>query len=256
MIKRVLLTIFIAIFLGALCTGYFYHVSKLERAQRGDFVCQKIEIAVQDSVINKIITSEKIGQIIGDDYLGGAVDSIPLHEIEMKLEALGEVLGSEVYTTSHSLVIEVEPRTAALRMITNGNQHFYCDGTGYIFPVESKVNTPVVTGFIPVSMGKNFKGYAKDSRERKWLESLLEITSYIEEHHYWKEMTSHLNVDERGKIELYPTSGQVRFIFGNSENIPEKFRKIEMWYKAIAPLEKAAQYSAVNLEYDNQIICR
>lgn len=256
MIKRILLTTMIVIIVGGLCAGYFYHVGKLECEHRQDFVCRRVEIAVQDSVVNKIITSEKISQIIGPDFHGRKLDSIPLHRIEMQLEGLGEVLGSEVYTTSDALIVKVRPRTATLRLVTQGNQHFYCDETGYLFPVESAVNTPVVTGNIPVSMGKNFKGYSKDYREMNWLKGILEVTSYIENHHYWKETTSHLNVNDSGEIELYPTFGQVYFILGKAEDLPDKFKRMELWYKAIAPLEKAAQYSVVDLKYDNQIICR
>lgn len=256
MIKRILLTTVIALIVSALCVGYFYHVGKMERAERKATVCRRMEIAVQDSTVNRIINSGKIHEIVGDGCLGKTMDSLPLHAIEMQLEGLGEVLGSEVYTTSETLVIKVRPRTAALHLITRGNQHFYCDETGYIFPVESAVNTPVVTGNIPVSMGKNFKGYPRDSREMHWVKGMLELTSYIEGHHYWKELTSYLNVNEKGETELYPTVGNVHFIIGQAEDIPVKFKKMELWYKAIAPLEKAAQYSVVNLEYDNQIICR
>lgn len=256
MFKRILLTSLISIVLVALCGGYFYHVGKLERERRQKFVCKKIDIAVEDSLINKIITSEKIGEIVGNSYLQEELDSIPLHLIEMTVNNLGEVLSSEVYTTAESLVIRVKPRSAALRFITKGNQHFYCDETGYVFPVESKVNKPVVTGNIPVHMGKNFKGYSNDPRENQWIASLLQLVSYIEEHHYWKEMTSHLNINDKGEIELYPTSGNVYFIIGKAEDIPDKFKRMELWYKAIAPLEKAANYTVVNLEYDNQIICR
>ena len=256
MIKRILLSTAIAITVLGLCGGYFYHVSRIERSGRDSLICRNIEISVRDSAINRIITASQIRSVIGDGFLGMAVNSIDLNEVETRIDSLGEVLFSRVYPTSNSMIIEVMPRTAAVRFITDGGQHYYSDATGFLFPVESSVNTPVVTGKIPLRTGKNFKGYSIDPQERQWLKGILRFTSYIESNSYWKEMTSHVNIDEKGEIELYPLKGNVKFQFGKPEDLTEKFAKMELWYKAIAPTPKAASYSSVNLKYDNQIICR
>jgi len=256
MIKRVLLTILISVVVLGLSGGYFYHVSGVERTGREEFVCKTIDIAVRDSAVNRIITSSQIRELIGEEYLGMAVDSINLNTIETRIDSLGEVISSQVYATNNALIVRVEPRTAAVRFITDGGYQFYSDATGYIFPVESSVNTPVITGAIPVRIGKNFKGYSSDPFERRWIERMLTLTDYIENNAYWSTMTSHLNVDGKGDIELYPLSGNVKFIFGKPEDIAEKFSKMETWYKVIAPTEKAKDYTLVNLKYDNQIICR
>jgi len=256
MIKRVLLTIAAAIVVLGLSTGYFYHVGKVERLNRNQFVCEAINIAVHDSATNKIITSGQIRAILGESYIGMPVASINLNAIENTLDSLGEVLSCEVYATCNSLEIRVQPRTATVRFITDGGHHYYCDSTGFIFPVESSVSTPVVTGRIPLKCGKNFKGYSNDPQERKWLKEIIGLTSFIEQDDYWKELTSHLNINEKGDIELYPTKGAIRFILGQADDKERKFEKVELWYKAIAPQEKASDYTEVILKYDNQIICK
>ena len=256
MIKRVLLTIATTIAVLGLCTGYFYHTGKYERDHRNSFVCKAVNVAVRDSVHNRIITSVAIKEILGGSYIGMPLDSINLNEIELKLNAMGEILSSEAYVTDKSLEIFVDPRTAAVRFITERGHQFYCDATGYIFPVNSSVNTPVVTGKIPLRCGSDFKGYSNDRRERTWLDGILKLTSYIEKDRYWRELTSHLDINENGEIVLYPAYGNIHFLWGKPEDTEKKFEKAELWYKAIAPLEKAAKYTEVDLKYDNQIICR
>ena len=55
---------------------------------------------------------------------------------------------------------------------------------------------------------------------------------------------------------LVPREGKERFLFGQPENISEKFRKMEMYYRSILPEKGSDAYTTVSVEYDGQIVCR
>jgi len=64
-----------------------------------------------------------------------------------------------------------------------------------------------------------------------------------------------ITVSDEGDIVLFPTSGNESFIFGQPENIEDKFSRIHKYYSHI----KAAKgdiYGTVNVKYKGQIICR
>ena len=72
----------------------------------------------------------------------------------------------------------------------------------------------------------------------------------------WKDKIVQITVHDHGELMLVPREGKERFLFGQPENISEKFRKMEMYYRSILPEKGSDAYTTVSVEYDGQIVCR
>jgi cell division protein FtsQ len=69
-------------------------------------------------------------------------------------------------------------------------------------------------------------------------------------------MIQQIYVNTKKEIELYATIGNHKIVFGNSEDIPEKFNKLKMFYKeGLNSIDAWNKYSIVNLKYKNQVVC-
>ena len=65
-----------------------------------------------------------------------------------------------------------------------------------------------------------------------------------------------IKVESNGDLVVVPAEGKERFIVGRPEAIPEKFAKINEYYRRIKPSVEEDMYSSVNVKYKGQIICR
>lgn len=231
------------------------------REMRREATCQKLKVTIIDSAYLGFVNKNDIKQIIDREYgiyTGQRLDSVNLRKIEKILEKKTSILKGEAYTTRdgvlHILIAQREP---IIRFKTN-NGGYYSDEKGYIFPLHKdyKASVRSIEGNVPLDVPEGYKGEAKTKAEKKWLYGALELINYINSHDFWNKGIKDIAVGEDGDIFLKPRSGTEKFVLGKPEDIEKKFRKIEDYYKYIAPSKEEGYYSYVNVKYDGQIICR
>ena len=247
MLKRILLTSLTIALVAGLCAGYFYHVGTHVREQRRGALCSGVGIRVCDSASNRLVCCSDVERMLGEfaACTGVSIDSVDLHGIEEHLDSQGEILKSQAYMLKDgTLRIDVRQRQAVVRFLTDGGYSFYSDPEGFVFPVTSIVDVPLVTGNLPHRPGK------------RWLASMIELTSYIESRDYWRKMIGQIDVEDNGDIVLYPREGGIRILFGDAGEVADKFSRIEKYYRCIVPARKDRPCSEVSVKYRNQIICK
>ena len=231
------------------------------RSQRGQIVCRKIEVVVQDSMDIRFISSEEIVRSIRKEYgrcIGMKLDSIDLVKIENLIDNKSAVLKSQAYTTKDSVLhIEVSQRKPLVRF-QKGKSGFYADEEGYVFPLQSTYapHIQIVDGNIPVKVAEGHKGEIEDPKSREWLLDMIEMVRYIESSKDWKRVIVQIHVNKDGNIVLVPREGKEKFIFGYPDNIEEKFEKFRKYYTAIIPEAGKEKYKTVDLRFKGQIICK
>lgn len=258
MLKRILLTTLFVLLTAAAGTGYFLFAGDYVRAREDAEVCDAIDVVIRDSLENALVSRSDVLDFIdgGRQILGHRRDSILIDSLEKRLLQRGEIRYAEIFTDNGgNLRIELLQRHASIRLSGEGRE-FYSDSTGYLFPVYNKTDVPLVTGFIPVSYTPGQKGYPSSERELAWMRDMAGLVSYIENHYYWHKTIEQIDIEKNGDIVFYMRDAAQRFIFGDFTDIPGKFAKMATYYKGIAPLPEAADYTTVNLKYDKQIICR
>lgn len=258
MLKRILLTTLFCLLAAGLGGGYFYHASTYARERSQEETCRSIDIVIKDSLTDGLVTCRDILGFLngGNGIIGTKMQDIDYFAIERNLAAQGEIRGVEAYGTNDGTVcVELLQRCAKMRFISSCGD-FYCDSTGYIFPVAKKADVPVVTGRIPVTFNEGYKGYPLNKKEMEWISGALELGEYIERHWYWHNQIEQVDVAENGDIVLFTREGEHKFIFGDFSDIDGKFAKIATFYRNIEPQSGERDYRTVNIKYNNQIICK
>lgn len=243
------------IFVAGTCV-LFYTV----REGRLQKTCERLQVEFTDSL--KFVSEKNVRDYIDKAYgryIGSRIDSVELDKIESLLESKSAIMNCEAWTTDDgTLHVGISQRTPSLRLMYSDTEGFYCDATGYIFPLHSTYTAPVPTikGNIPVRPEKGYKGFAEKESERKWLQGLLSMQEYIDKNAKRKDLVKEVSVANNGDLILSTTAGEETFIFGRACDIEEKFDKIDKYYAYIRPNKTEENYKIVNLKYKKQIICR
>ncbi len=85
--------------------------------------------------------------------------------------------------------------------------------------------------------------------------NIYKVASYINNNNFFKAQIEQIYVNKEGYMELIPKLGSQIIIFGNAENIEEKFNKLLIVYKKAFNKLGWDKYKLINLTYENQVVC-
>ena len=242
--------------LAAAAGAYFWFARDLYQKSQPSQVCKSVKVTLLDSSLNKFISKEEVVGII-DRFLGPSVgkniDSLKLGQIEALLNHRSVVKESQAYVTRDGQMrIEIRQRKPVVR-IEAPNGGFYIDETAYIFPLipDHPSYVPVITGNIP----ENFLEEESPTDTTALIGKMLEMGLFLEQHPFWNNQIEEIFINDEGDAELVARAGDQRIIFGDFDNIPEKFSKLASFYQYIVPKTGWDKYACVNLKYRGQIVC-
>jgi len=89
----------------------------------------------------------------------------------------------------------------------------------------------------------------------KPLYKVYRLTQYILKDEFWKAMIEEIFVNSNGDIELFTKVGDQTVIFGDIDNMSEKFAKLLVFYKRELNKIGWTKYKTINLKYKNQVVC-
>jgi len=258
MLKKILIITCYVLLFGAVC-AYFVFSTIITRNKQRNETCKEIKVIIRDSAQIKFISSQEIVGLIAENGITAGesrLRHINNNQLELMLNKKTAVKNSEVsYTRDGVLRVDISQRKPILRLETiNGG--FYMDETSYIFPLVNSYApfVPIVSGEIPLTILPGYHGIVKDNIE--WAMALRDLGIYIAERDCWNTLVEQIYVDEKGILNIIPRTGDYEIIFGNLEKIDNKFRKLYAFYKDILPSAGEEKYCSVNLQFDNQIVCK
>ncbi|MBQ9660095.1 MAG: hypothetical protein IJV37_02360 [Bacteroidales bacterium] len=237
-------------------TGFlFRHV----RQEQSSLVCGTLAVHFADSL--RFVNEEDVRNYLDANYgpyIGERLDSVQLYRIEALLESHSSVIRSEAWTTGDGVLhIDITQRAPVLRF-QNGQNGFYVDGQGFIFPLHDSftASVPVVEGAIPVDLPAGYKGEAPDDFSRRWIGGVLEMNRIVSQSRSWQRSIKHVRVRPNGDLLLTLDGRSEEFIVGQPEGIADKLTRIDRYLGLIAPSRPEGYYRTVNVKYNQQIICR
>ncbi len=256
-IKNILLWFFLA--------AYLVVILGFVAEGRKHIICNKVEIVVENEEMNRFLKQEDIKKAI-DHFkirqLGVPIDSVDTYLAEKIVDKNPAVRSSAAYTTiDGKFLIEVEQRKPILRVVDKKLLNYYIDNTGQIIPVtgQSASLTLLANGNInepfEVISGKNIFPSNKDSILRpNVIYELFSLAKYIDKDDFWRSQIEQIYVDSHGEMQLVPRVGSQIIIFGHSDDLDNKFKKLKSLYRAFNQIGWN-QYKTINLKYKDQIVC-
>lgn len=222
--------------------------------------CTKVIINVEDESTNGFLSADEIKRILERNRLypyKKRMDDINPRDIEDKLKDSPFVNTAQCYKTKDGCVfVSITQRLPIIRVKNVSGDDYYLDDHGGIMP-NSKYTSDLIiaTGYIS-------KWYA-----RRYL-SLLAIEIMKDE--FWRNQIVQINIRRDLGVELVPRVGdhivylgslpQTKYINRRKAMIAgfvdQKLDRLRKFYKYGLSQAGWNKYSYIDLEFDNQIICK
>ncbi len=187
-----------------------------------------------------------------DYVLGLPIGEVDLKLLERRLEEHSFVEEAQVaYDLRGNLLVDIDQSKPIARIYDPRGPDNYINFNGKLLPFNSKhtARVPLLELDKKVSWEENLNETEEGAR-------LFELLNYIEADEFWKAQIAHLILKKNGDIEMIPQVTKQKIVFGTPEDIEDKFRRLEVFYKDILPNKGWNTYAVVNLKFKDQIVCK
>lgn len=223
-------------------------------------VCTQVNINIEDEATNGFISAAEIKNRLEKSRLyplSKLMQSINTRVIEETLEQSPFVKNVECYKTEDGHVsIALTQRMPTVRIKADNGDDYYIDDNHSVMP-NSKYTSDLI-----IATGHISKWYA-----RHYIAYLAENLMANE---FWKNQIVQINVLPNKGVELVPRVGNHIVYIGQlpetqyvnlrqrliSEYVTKKMDRLEKFYKYGLSQAGWNKYSYINIEFDNQIICK
>lgn len=192
---------------------------------------------------NLFITNQTVSKLLIQNY--GGVKNLPketldLNKLENTLKSNPMIKTAEVYVTVNgNLNAEIEQKTPIARVSTNAS--YYIDDDGFYMPLSSNYSArvPLVTGYI----------------EKNNLSSVYKVAKKIKSDDFLK--INVIEIHQSISEDIYIKLRQCNFLvkIGDVKFLDKKINNLKAFYQKSLKEKTLNNYSKVNLEFDNQVVC-
>lgn len=192
---------------------------------------------------------------------GQTYDDLNCLEIESYLADLPEVKTVNVYShLGGKWSIDVVLRQPIARIFNLDGSSCYLDKDGTLMPLSTNFSAHVlaVTGNInEIDFSKDVNTIINNDSLKtiEILDDLYRLSSYVCSDEFLSAQFTQVHINPYNEFELIPRVGDHRVLFGEAENIPGKFKKLELFYTEGISRAGWEEYDTINVMYANQVVC-
>ncbi|MEO8150544.1 MAG: hypothetical protein ABI723_23130 [Bacteroidia bacterium] len=234
--------------------------------KQNDVKCNAVQIDIADDAGNYFIENNDVLELLnskGKQPLGKPINEINTALLETIINTNPFVANAEVFSTLNGkLNIRVKQRTPIIRIINTEGENFYIDDEGYLMPVSDKYtpNVIVASGVINERYTrrriKEQAFIANDTANKKLIiEQLYAIAEYLQRDSVANALFTQVYVNENNEIELISRIGDQNILIGDAGDLEKKIEKLLVFYRKGLNKTGWTQYSTINLEFENQVVC-
>lgn len=209
-------------------------------------VCREVNIHIEDGSVKGFLDQEEIKTLLQRARcypVGDQMSNVDVRVIEEQLQKNPFVKNAQCYKTQTGHVnITVDQRLPVIRVKADNGDDYYVDAHGNIMP-----NTHFASNLV-VATGAIHQKYAQ--------KVLKDIGCYLLNTPLWCNQVEQLNVLADGSIEMVPRVGDHIVYLGSPSNLERKLTRLEKFYKYGLSKVGWNKYSYIDVEFDNQIICK
>lgn len=245
----------------SVCLGF---VSKSEK----NVVIKSLNISIHNNDENLFLSENDVTRFFSEQknaVLSNTYKNINITELEKALNAHPAVENAEISgDISGELKIEITQRTPVLRVINKDGESYYIDSRSQLMPLNENYSARVI-----VASGEIFEPYSRRYQfsvdkikknklfsEVSILDDVLDVSNYITSDSLLSPLIHQIYVNKDREIELFPSIGNHRIVFGDAKDIDVKFNKLKLFYSQGLNKSNAwTKYSAINLKYKNLVVC-
>ena len=223
-------------------------------------VCEEVSINITDQETNGFLSAAEIKHILQKKHLypkGKTLALVDPRTIEESLQGNAFIDHVQCYKTVNGTVgINVSQRVPYIRVKPDDGSDYYLDADGEL------MNNSSYTSDLIIATGNISKWYAQNY--------LSVASKYIMGNEFWKNQIEQINILPDKNLEIVPRVGNHIICLGrlpetaNKEKREKeiarfmdfKLHRLEKFYKYGLNEIGWNKYDYINLEFDNQIICK
>lgn len=221
-------------------------VTAFNKPDDDKMICSQVKINISDDIVDGFLDADEVKKILQRAKLyplGKPMGTVSTREIEETLLNSPFVDNAQCHKTqSGHVCINLKQRMPLIRVKSERGDDYYIDSRGGIMP-----NTRYTTDLI-IATGHIDSNYAK--------KVLTPVGNYIVKDKFWQNQIVQINVLEDGSMEIVPRVGEHIVYLGLPYRVDKKLKRLEKFYKYGLNQAGWNKYSYINLEFDNQIICK
>lgn len=209
----------------------------------------------RDAIQKEVV--QGTGPVIGTPI--GEVDETG---IEQRLRAIPCIAEADVYHTMDGILhVRARQREPIVRVVNADGSGFYIDKDGWTMPLSENYTARVlvVTGQLaepfahcnPVNVAKGNDSLVLHTHSR----AIHTLARTIKADPLWDALFTQAVVDAEGGIALIPCVGMMRVRVGNGTKLAARLEKLRSYYAQGVPQADWRRYSAIDLRFDDQVVC-
>jgi cell division protein FtsQ len=192
---------------------------------------------------NLFVTNETVSKLLIQNY-GGVQnvtkETLDLNKLENTLKSNPMIKSAEVYiAVNGTLNAVIEQKTPIARVSTSTS--YYIDDSGFYMPLSKNytARVPLVTGVV----------------NKGDLKNIFEIAKKIKNDEFLK--TNVIEIHQSANNVLFLKLRQCKFLvqLGDLKLLDKKINNLKAFYQKGIKEKTLNNYSKVNLQFDNQVVC-
>lgn len=234
--------------------------TSFDRKNESKAICSKVNIEIADDATSGFIDTKVIKkrlQKAGAYPIGKPLNTVNARAIEEMLRTSPFVKTAECYKTEGGTVyISVTQRMPVIRIKADNGDDYYVDDNDCIMPRSN------YTSDLIIATGSISRRYATTC--------LSPLGKTIMQNDLWKNLVEQINILPDQNVEIVPRIGNHIVLLGKlpedvdrkkqeeaiADFFNHKMERLEKFYSYGLSEVGWNKYSYVNIEFDNQIICR
>ena len=232
--------------------GFVLLIAALNK--KDETVCKGIEIRMagvnDDFFINKQDIRETVIRCAGNNIEGKLIKEFNLDTLEMRIRQDVWIDKAELFFDKKGILnVEIEEKDPVARVFCADGTSYYLDNEKHMLPLSRRhaARLPVFTGF-PSSLK------VLSVKDSALLEEVRVLSNRIRKDDFLMAMIDQIDINTRGEFEMIPKLGEQVIVFGTTEDMEDKFRKLNLFYKKVMRTYGWSRYSKINLQYKGQIV--
>lgn len=209
-------------------------------------VCSKIDIHIVVPLDKQLLTVEMVQDQLNYWYKGGLIGlpigQIDIDDLEDSLSTLKPINRVEVsYQLNGDLQIDIDQKIPIVRLYRGVNASAYMDRSGSVIPASGlePARVPVASGSLSGDM----------------IKKVYTLATYVQENTFAEALTEQIFVTDDGDLILIPKLGSHKVIIGDPEDLEDKFKRLEAFYKHGLKRVGWDKYKTIDLSFKGQIVC-
>jgi cell division protein FtsQ len=220
--------------------------------KKNNKTCSDLKIEITGAEEHLFIDEKDVKELINKnaDLSNKKIKEIDLKAIETELEKTAWVKNAELFFDNKQVLqVKIEERQPIARVFTMQGSSFYLDSAGVRLPLSDKVSArvPMFTSF------PNSKVVMAPS-DSLLLKGVVKMGNYITVDSFWRAQIEQVAITPQGTFELVPAIGDQTILFGNADNLEDKFLNLYTFYKKAWLQNGMNTYEKLDVRFKNQVV--